>query len=197
MTSGLFRPLLEAAVVLLLLFSAVRWGLGLFGRRSHRYRLAAARQLRLAFWPGLAVGVGLSGLGAVALAGRPVSGAEWALAGAFLAATLLLGGPALLLHARYWGLNRDTTLVFAPEANQLEVYEGGRRYYFERQHLLGVDRVTCRARHAFRTPYDYLRLRFSNGESLVLTSLLTDLEPVAAFLGSVPGTRRAVRWCWV
>lgn len=193
----LIRPLLEAAVVLFLVFSGLRWVLGLFEKRQTTYRLTAGRQLRLAFWPGLAVLTGLSVVPAVALAGRAVSGAEWGLAVAFLAATLALGGPALLLHARYWALNRDTALVFQPEQNQLEVYEGERRYYFERQHLVGVDRVTCRARHAFRTPYDYLRLRFSNGESVVLTSLLTDLEPVAAFLRSVPGERKAVRWCWV
>ncbi len=197
MKYSIFRPLLEAAAALLLLFGALRWVLALFNRRTHTYRLTAARQLRLAFWPGLAVGTGLSVLPALALAGRPASGAEWGLAVGFLGATLLLGGPALLLHLRYWWLNKDTTLVFQPSENRLELYEAGRRYYFERRHLAAADRTVCRARHAFRTPYDYLTLRFVGGDQLVLTSLLTNLEPVAAFLQAVPGTRRAVGWCWV
>ena len=197
MKTSLLRPLLEAAVALLLLFGGLRWVLGWFGKRTYTFRLAAGRQLRLAFWPALALGTGLSALPAVALAGRPVGAAEWGLAAAFGLATLLLGGPALLLHARYWVLNRHTTLVFRPEQQQLEVYEAGQRYYFEWQHIAAVRRVKCRARHAFRTPYDYLTLHFASGDTLVLTSLLTDLDPVADFLRELPGERRAVAWCWL
>ncbi|WP_460504104.1 hypothetical protein, partial [Hymenobacter agri] len=140
---------------------------------------------------------GLSVLPAVALGGTPASGFEWGLTLGFLAFTLVLSGPALLLHLRYWTLNHDTTLVFQPTDNRFEVYEGGQRQPFERRDLARVERVTCHARRSFWARYDYLRLHLHDGRVLTLTSLLTELEPLAVFLRSVPTERRAMYWCWV
>jgi len=196
MKSAFFRPLLEAAVVLFLIVGAARWLTGLFSKRTYVYRTAAARQMRLLFWPLLALGAGLSVVPAVAV-GAQASSFEWLLSGGFLVFTLALGGPALLLHLRYWTLNHETTLVFQPAENRFEVYEAGQRVAFARRDLAGIVRVTCRARRTFRARYDYLRLDLLDGRSLVLTSLLTDLEPVAVFLRSVPTQRHARAWCWV
>lgn len=196
MKTSFLLPLLEVALVLLLLLSGLRWVLSWFTRNTHTYALNASRQLRLAFWPLLALGAGLSVLPAVALAERAVSPLEWGLAAGFLAATLALGGPALLLHLRYWQLNQATTLVFEPKQNRLEVYEAGQRQPFEKRDLRQVERVTCRARRSFWVSYDYLRLHLADGRVLTLTSLLTNLDPVTEFLRSAPTERRAVRWCW-
>ena len=155
----------------------------------------AARQLQLLFWPLLALGAGLSVVPAVALGAA--SGFEWALTTIFVLLTGALSGPALLLHGRYWALNHDTTLVFQPAENRFEIYEAGQRLPFARRDLARVERVTCRARRTFRARYDYLRLHFTDGRSVVLTSLLTDLEPLTVFLRNVPTERRAVAWCWV
>ena len=195
MKTAFLRPLLEAAAVLLLLLGAARWLTGLFSKRSYTYRTTAARQLQLLFWPLLALGAGLSVLPAVALGAA--SGFEWALTITFVLLTGALSGPALLLHGRYWALNHDTTLVFQPPENRFEIYEAGQRLPFARRDLARVERVTCRARRAFRARYDYLRLHFTDGRSVVLTSLLTDLEPLTTFLRNVPTERRAVAWCWV
>ena len=198
MKSAFLRPLLEIAAVLLLVLGAARWATGLFSKRTHVYRLTAARQLRLLFWPLLALGAGLSVVPAVALGGGPAASPFVGLLTAgFVLGTLLLSGPALLLHLRYWLMNHETTLVFQPATNQLEVYEAGRRVAFERRDLARVERVTCRARRGFRARYDYLRLHLQDGRVVVLTSLLTDLEPLATFLRSVPTEQRAVAWCWV
>lgn len=196
MKTSFLRPLLEAAVALLLLLGAMRWLTGLFSKRTHIYRPTAARQLRLLFWPVLALGAGLSVVPAVAL-GAKASFFEWTLALGFVVFTLALSGPALVLHLRYWAVNYNTLLVFQPIENRFEVYEAGQRVPFERRDLAGVERVTCRARHTFWARYDYLVLGLHDGRVVVLTSLLTDLEPVAAFLRSVPTTRRAAAWCWV
>ena len=196
MKTAFLRPVLEAALVLGLTLSAARWLLGLFGRRTAVFRPTAGRQLRLAFWPLLALGTGLSAVPAVGLGGGG-STFEWALAAAFGAATLALGGPTLRLHARYYARNAGTALVFEPAANRLEVYENGERQPFERRDLATLEYVTCRARRSFLAPYAYLRLRLHNGEELLLTSLLTELGPVAEFLRSVPGPRRAVAWPWI
>ena len=196
MKAAFFRPLIEAAVVLFLLLGAVRWATGLFAKRSQVYRSTAARQVRLLFWPLLALGAGLSMVPAVALGGAAVSPFEWGLTAAFLLFTLALSGPTLLLHLRYWVLNQATTLVFQPTANQFEVYEAGQRVPFERRDLAEVERVTCRARRTFWAKYDYLRLHLRDGRVLELTSLLTDLEPLAGFLRNVPTRRRTVAWCW-
>lgn len=191
------RPLLEAAAVLLLVLGAARWLTGLFSKRTHTYRTTAARQLRLLFWPLLALGAGLSAVPAVALGGPAASRFEWGLTMGFVLFTVALSGPALLLHLRYWALNQATVLVFQPAENRLEVYEAGQRAAFARRDLARVERVTCRARRTFWARYDYLRLYVVDGRSLVLTSLLTDLEPLAVFLRSVPTERRAAAWCWV
>ncbi|MDO7850700.1 hypothetical protein [Hymenobacter convexus] len=197
MKTSFFRPLLEAAVVLLLVLGAARWVSGLFSKRTQVYRATAARQLRLVFWPLLALGAGLSVLPAVAMGEGPTSAFEWGLTGGFLLFTLLLSGPALLLHLRYWARNHETTLVFQPIENRFEVYEAGLRLPFARRDLARIERVTCRARRTFWAKYDYLRLHLVDGRVIVLTSLLTELEPLMGFLRSVPTERRMTAWCWV
>ena len=186
--------LLEVALALALLLGAARLLAGLFRPRTHRYRATAARQLRLATWPLLALSVGLSVL---PMLGGIHSKLEISLLVALLAGVVLLAGPALLLHARYFWLNAGTELIFEPKANVLEVWRHGQAVPFARRDLLAVERVTCRARRSFWHRYDYLRLHLAGGQMLVLTSLLTDLEPLTRFLGSVPLTRRTAYWCWV
>ncbi len=197
MKSTFFRPLLEAAVVLVVVLGAARWVTGLFSKRTHVYRTTAARQLRLLCWPLLALGAGLSVLPAVALGGPEISPFEGGLTVSFFVFTLALSGPALLLHLRYWALNHETVLVFQPEDNRFEVYVAGQRLPFERRDLAGVERRTCRARRTFWARYDYLRLHLRDGRVIVLTSLLTDLEPLMVFLRSVPTERGTKAWCWV
>jgi hypothetical protein len=196
MKFSLLRPLLEVAL-LLLVMGGLRWLLGLFGSKKQVFHLTAGRQLRLAFWPLLALGAGLSAVPAVALSSHTASAFEWALAAGFMGLVLALCGPALLLHARYWWLNQGTDVVFQPAANRFEIYEHGQRVPFTQRDILKVERVSCRARRTFWANYDYLHLHLADGRRLVLTSLLADLEPVATFLRSVPTERRAVAWCWV
>ncbi|GAB3861336.1 hypothetical protein GCM10028822_40650 [Hymenobacter terrigena] len=197
MKTSFFRPLIEAAVVLFVVLGAARWVTGLFTKRTHVYQTTAARQMRLLFWPLLALGAGLSVLPAVAMGGAEVSAFEWLLTAGFMLFTLALSGPALLLHLRYWVLNHETTLVFQPVDNRFEVYEAGRRVPFERRDLARVARVTCSARRTFWAKYDYLTLHLRDGRAITLTALLTDLEPLASFLRSLPPERRTKAWCWV
>ena len=197
MKSSFLRPLLEVAAVLLLLLGATRWLTGLFSKRTHTYHASATRQLRLLFWPLLALGAGLSVVPAVALGGPAASQFEWLLTIGFVLFTVALSVPALLLHLRYWVLNRETVLVFQPTENRFEVYEAGQRVAFARRDLARVERVTCRARRAFWAKYNYLCLHLADGRVIMLTSLLTDLEPLAMFLRNLPIERRTAGWCWV
>ena len=197
MKSSFLRPLLEVAAVLLLLLGATRWLTGLFSKRTHTYHASATRQLRLLFWPLLALGAGLSVVPAVALGGPAASQFEWLLTIGFVLFTVALSVPALLLHLRYWVLNRETVLVFQPTENRFEVYEAGQRVAFARRDLARVERVTCRARRTFQAKYNYLCLHLADGQVIMLTSLLTDLEPLAMFLRNLPIERRTAGWCWV
>ena len=197
MKSSFLRPLLEVAAVLLLLLGATRWLTGLFSKRTHTYHASATRQLRLLFWPLLALGAGLSVVPAVALGGPAASQFEWLLTIGFVLFTVALSVPALLLHLRYWVLNRETVLVFQPTENRFEVYEAGQRVAFARRDLARVERVTCRARRTFQAKYNYLCLHLADGQVIMLTSLLTDLEPLAVFLRNLPIERRTAGWCWV
>ncbi|OGX85348.1 hypothetical protein BEN47_15030 [Hymenobacter lapidarius] len=197
MKFAFLKPLLEIAVVLLVVLGALRWVTSLFSKRTHIYQVTAARQMRLLFWPLLALGAGLSVVPAVAMGGPEASSFEWVLTAAFVLFTLALSGPALLLHVRYWTLNEGTVLVFQPTENRLEVYEAEQRVTFERRDLAKVERVTCRARRTFWVKYDYLRLHLQDGRVVVLTSLLADLEPVAVFLRNLPSHNQQKTWCWV
>ena len=197
MKSSFLRPLLEVAAVLLLLLGATRWLTGLFSKRTHTYHASATRQLRLLFWPLLALGAGLSVVPAVALGGPAASQFEWLLTIGFVLFTVALSVPALLLHLRYWVLNRETVLVFQPTENRFEVYEAGHRVAFARRDVARVERVTCRARRTFQAKYNYLCLHLADGRVIMLTSLLTDLEPLAMFLRNLPIERRTAGWCWV
>lgn len=197
MKSSFLRPLLEVAAVLLLLLGATRWLTGLFSKRTHTYHASATRQLRLLFWPLLALGAGLSVVPAVALGGPVASQFEWLLTIGFVLFTVALSVPALLLHLRYWVLNRETVLVFQPTENRFEVYEAGQRVAFARRDVARVERVTCRARRTFQAKYNYLCLHLADGRVIMLTSLLTDLEPLAMFLRNLPIERRTAGWCWV
>ena len=197
MKFAFLKPLLEIAVVLLLVLGALRWVTSLFSKRTHVYEMTAARQMRLLFWPLLALGAGLSVVPAVAMGGPQATSFEWVLTAAFVLFTLALSGPALLLHVRYWVLNEGTVLVFQPAENRLEVYEAEQRVAFERRDLMKVERVTCRARRTFWVKYDYLRLHLQDGRVVVLTSLLADLEPLAVFLRNLPSDNQQKTWCWV
>lgn len=181
-------------VALAVLLAAARFLTGLFQRHTHRYRLGAARQLRLATWPLLTLSVGLSIL---PMLSNVHSGLEMGLVAGLLALIAGLAGPALLLHLRYMSLNSSTELVFNPENNLLEVWDNGQQIPFAKRDLRAVERVTCSARHSFWRPYDYLRLHLADGRVVVLNSLLTDLDPLTRFLSSAPLTKRSARWCWV
>ncbi|WP_035565200.1 hypothetical protein [Hymenobacter sp. IS2118] len=197
MKFAFLKPLLEIAVVLLVVLGALRWVTGLFSKRTAVYQLTVARQVRLLFWPLLAFGAGLSVLPAVLLGGPQTTMYEWLLAGGFFLFTLVLSGPALLLFLRYWTLNHATALIFNAEENLFEVYEAGQRVAFERRDLAQVERVTCSARRTFWARYDYLRLHLADGRSVVLTSLLADLDPVTVFLRNLPTNQHTKTWCWV
>jgi hypothetical protein len=197
MKTALFRPLLEVALLLLVALGVTRWLTGLFGGRVKVLRLTAARQLRLAFWPLLALDASLSAVSAMLLNGRSARGFEWALATLFFGLTLTLSLPAFVLHVRYWLLNQSTEVIFQPEANRFEIYQHGQREFFVQREIWKVERVSCRARRTFWVNYDYLRLHLTDGRVLTLTSLLSDLEPLTTFLRSAPTERRAVAWCWV
>ncbi|MDO7875135.1 hypothetical protein Q5H93_10365 [Hymenobacter sp. ASUV-10] len=197
MKNALLRPLLEVALLLLVALGITRWLTGLFGVRVKLLRLSAGRQLRLAFWPLLALDASLSAVSAMLLNGRSAQGFEWVLAAVFFGLTLTLSLPAFVLHVRYWLLNNGTEVIFQPEANQFEIYEQGQRQFFNYRDILKVERVSCRARRTFWVNYDYLRLHLADGRILTLTSLLGDLEPLTTFLRSAPTERRAVAWCWV
>ncbi|MFD2785926.1 hypothetical protein [Hymenobacter rubripertinctus] len=189
------RPLLEAAALVAAVVLGLRLLTGLFSRKTYVYRLAFGRQLRLLFWPLLCLGVGLPFLGAFFYAGT-LAVHEQLLLTALAAVILGFSAPAFFLHLRYYARNLHTTLVFDPKQNRLEVYEQGHHFPFGKRDLARVERVTCASDRLFWSSYSYLRLHLRSGEVLLLTSLLTDLEPVAEFLRNTPLEQRREWFCW-
>ncbi|KAA9331525.1 hypothetical protein F0P96_14905 [Hymenobacter busanensis] len=190
----LIWPLLEMAVALGFTAYGLRWLLGLFGRKRVVFEVTYWRSVYLLAWPLACLAVGLPFV-ATFFAGTH-SAWETALLGALGVVVLGFSVPAFLLHAQYYVRNRATSLVFDPARNRLEVYQAGQRVAFERRDIVRVERVTCRSPRLFWSAYDYLRLHLQDGRVVTLTSLLTDLQPLATFLRNTHFVPEQ-RWlCW-
>ncbi|QJX47125.1 hypothetical protein HMJ29_09330 [Hymenobacter taeanensis] len=190
------RPLLEAAAAIALMAVGLRFITSFFASKSRVYRPTFLRQFALAFWPLLCLGVGLPFLGSFFYIGT-VPLYEQVLLGFITAVVLGFSVPALVLHAQYYARNLDTTLVFDPKQNILEVYEGRVRIPFGKSDLIRVERVTCQSRRMFWSNYNYIKLHLRTGEVLTLTSLLTRLDPVAEFLRNTPLEHQQRWFCFV
>ncbi|TGE26286.1 hypothetical protein [Hymenobacter metallicola] len=175
------RPLLEFAVAVCAIVFGLRFITGFFTQASKVYRPNFLRQFYLLFWPLLCMSVGLPFLISFFYLGT-LSAYELVLLTAMAALILGFSVPALILHAQYYARNLRTTLVFDPKQNRLEVYEGPVLIPFSKRDLQKVEYITCRSKRLFWSNYNLLRLHLSTGEVLTLTSLLTNLAPVAEFL---------------
>jgi len=197
---NILRSLLEAALTMVVLLGLARWALGLFGKKATVYRATPARQLALLTWPLLAVGTGLAAAGPGLLA---ATAAERWLAWGLLLAVLALAAPALLLHLRYYTLNAATTLVFDPLAGRLQVaLDEVLAYDPARQGWPGpgpVEWSRCRWPGVFWRRYEYLRLPLPQGD-IVLTSLVVpDMQPLVRYLRhfGVAVVEKRRPWAWV
>lgn len=194
------RSLLEAAVVLAVALGLARGALAFFGRKTTFYRPTPARQLALLTWPLLAVGTGLAAAGPGLLAPTAV---ERGLAWAVLLAVLALAAPALALHLRYYSLNAATALVFDPTGGRLQVALADVLAYDPaRQGWPGpapVEWSRCRWPGVFWRRYEYLRLPLPQGDIILTTLVLSDMQPLVCYLRhfgvAVAERRRA--WAWV
>ncbi len=196
----LFRSLLEAAVVLVVVLAVLRWALSFFKKKTNLYKVTPARQLALLTWPLLTVGTALAAAGPGLLAPTPV---ERGLAWVLLLAVLALAAPALLLHLRYYTLNAATTLVFDPTGGHLRVaLDDILAYDPARQGWPGpapVEWSRCRWPGVFWRRYEYLRLPLPQGDILLTSLVLSDMQPLVRYLrhfGVVVQERRRV-WAWV
>jgi hypothetical protein len=194
------RSLLEAAVVLVVALGLTRWLLSIFSKKTTVYRLTPTHQLALLSWPLLAVGAGLAAAGPGLLAATATE--RW-LGWGLLAAVLALAGPALLLHVRYYSLNAATTLVFDPTGGRLQVaLDEVLAYDPAYQGWPGptpVEWSRCRWPGVFWRRYDYLRLPLPQGDIILTSLVLPDMQPLVRYLryfGVVVVERRRA-WAWV
>ena len=193
------RSLLEAAVGLVLVLAVLRWVLGLFSRKTTLFRPTATQQVSLLAWPLLAVAAGLVATGPNLLAG---SGAERALAWAVLLTVLGLAAPALMLHLRYYTLNAASELVFIPTQGRLQVGLHGVLAYDAARGWPGpgpVEWHRCRWPGVFWRRYEYLRLPLPQGDIILTSLMLPDMQPLVSYLrefGVAVQERKRV-WAWV
>ncbi|MCC2546102.1 hypothetical protein LJY25_06575 [Hymenobacter sp. BT175] len=178
---SVLRPLLEIGLAVFAIVFGLRFITNFFSRASRVHRPTFLRHFYLLFWPLLCLGVGLPFLGSFLYYGT-LSTFELVLLTLVAAVVLGFSVPALVLHLQYYALNRETTLVFDAKQNALEVYEGRVRVPLARRDLVRVEWVTCKSNRLFWSNYNYLRLHLSSGHVVVLTSLLTNLQPLAEFL---------------
>ncbi|WP_400192445.1 hypothetical protein [Hymenobacter sp. B81] len=190
----LLWPLVQLAVALGLFTLALRWLLALFGRRRVVFEVGYWRGVYLLAWPLACLAVGLPFLLSFLTDPHPPweGGLLLGLGGVVMGFSL----PAFLLHGQYYLRNRHTAVLFDPRQNRLEVYERGRPVPFAHADVARVDWVRCRSPRLFWSPYNYLRLYLHDGRVITLTSLLTELEPVAEFLRHMALTTRRRWFCW-
>lgn len=190
------RPLLEFSFAVLTIIVGLRFITSFFSDNSKVFRPTFLRQFYLLFWPLLCLCVGLPFLGSFVFLGT-LSTYELVLLTALASVVLGFSVPALILHAQYYARNLHTTLVFDPKQNKLEVYEGNFRIPFDRRDLQRVEYVTCTSKRLFWSNYNFLRLHLASGETLTLTSLLTNLAPIAEFLRNTNFEKRERWFCFV
>ncbi|GAB2948685.1 hypothetical protein GCM10027048_12010 [Hymenobacter coalescens] len=191
----LLVPLLQLVVAVGAASWLLQWVLRLFGRQRTVFQVTYWRGVYLLIWPLASLSVALPLLRPLLVG--PVRWWEVALFGVLFAVVLGFALPSLLLHLQYYRRNRRTTLLFEPKRNFLEVYEGASQVSFQRADIREVEYGRCRARRAFWSNYEYLRLHLHDGRRVELTSLLTDLRPLAEFLRHTQ-LRPAWRWfCWL
>jgi len=190
------RPLLEAAFAILIMVIGLRFITNFFSQNSKVYRPTFLRQFYLLFWPLLCLCVGLPFLLSFFYVGT-LSVVELVLAVALGAVVLGFSVPSLVLHAQYYARNFTSTLVFDPKLNRLEFYEQRVRIPFNRADLTRVEYVNCISRRVFWNNYEYLRLHLQTGEVLTITSILTDLKPVAEFLRNTRFTHSKRWFCFL
>jgi hypothetical protein len=194
------RTLLEAAVVLVVLLGLARWVLGIFSKKTTVYHPTPTHQLALLSWPLLAVGAGLAAAGPGLFA--PTATERW-LAWGLLVAVLSLAGPALLLHFRYYTLNAATTLIFDAAAGRLQVgLDDVLAYDPATQGWPGpgpVEWGRCRWPGVFWRRYEYLRLPLPQGDIILTSLVLPDMQPFVRYLRyfGVPVEERRRGWAWV
>ncbi|GAB3828197.1 hypothetical protein [Hymenobacter jeollabukensis] len=191
----LLWPVVQLALALGVASLLLQWALRLLGRRRTVFQVTYWRGVQLLIWPLASLCVALP-LFRPLLVG-PRSWWEIGLLGLLGAVILGFAAPSLLLHAQYYRRNRRTTLLFDARQNTLEVYEGPVPVPFARHDIERVEYCRCRARRAFWSNYEYLRLHLRDGRTLELTSLLTDLGPLAEFLRNTH-LQPVRRWfCWL
>ncbi|UOR04385.1 hypothetical protein MUN82_15730 [Hymenobacter aerilatus] len=190
------RPLLEATFAILVMVVGLRFITSFFSQNSKVYQPTFLRQFYLLFWPLLCLCVGLPFLMSFFYLGT-LSVVEVVLAVALGAVILGFSVPSLVLHAQYYARNFSTTLVFDAKQNRLEVYEQRVRIPFSRTDLVRVEYVTCVSRHVFWNKYEYVRLHLASGEALTITSILTDLPPLAEFLRNTHLEQRRQWFCFL
>lgn len=190
------RPLLEFSFAVLTIVVGLRFITSFFSDKGKVFRPTFLRHFYLLFWPLLCLCVGLPFLGSFVFLGT-LSAYELILLTALASVVLGFSVPALILHAQYYARNLHTTLVFDPKQNKLEVYEGNFRIPFDRRDLQRVEYVTCTSKRLFWSNYNFLRLHLASGETLTLTSLLTNLAPVAEFLRNTNLEKRERWFCFV
>lgn len=194
------RSLVEAAVVLAVALGLARWVLGIFSKKTTVYRPTLTQQISLLTWPVLAVGAGLAAAGPGLLASTP---AERWLAWGLLLLVLALAAPALVLHLRYYTLNAATTLVFDPAQGHLQVALAELLAYDPaHQGWPGpapVEWSRCRWPGVFWRRYEYLRLPLPQGDIILTSLMLPDMQPLVRYLRyfGVAVVERRRAWAWL
>ncbi|UOQ73765.1 hypothetical protein [Hymenobacter cellulosilyticus] len=188
--------MLEFTLAVCAIVFGLRFITGFFTKASRIYRPTFLRQFYLLFWPLLCMSVGLPFLISFLYLGT-LTAYELVLLTALAAVILGFSVPALILHAQYYAHNLHTTLVFDPKQNRLEVYENKELLSFAQRDLVRVEYVTCRSPRLFWSNYNFLRLHLASGQVIVLTSLLTNLAPVAEFLRNSHLETRQRWFCFV
>lgn len=191
----LLVPVVELALAVGGVGLLLQWILRLLGRRRTVFQVNYWRGVYLLIWPLASLCVALPLLRPLAAG----SAGRWELGlfGLLFAVVLGFALPSLLLHLQYYRRNRRTTLLFDARDNTFEVYEGPVPVSFRRTDIERVTYCQCRTRRVFWSNYEYLRLHLHDGRTVELTSLLTDLGPLAEFLRNTR-LQPVRRWfCWL
>ncbi|AKQ46865.1 hypothetical protein TH63_16470 [Rufibacter radiotolerans] len=188
--------LLKITAVIIVVQYLVRFFSKFFNKQQRVFFLSPMRQFKKVFWSLLSAWLGGSMISLLAR-DQSVTPLERSIAIGLGVVLFLFALPTLLLHFQYWRHERENALELEKETNTALLLQPGGRYLLNQQQIQHILETRCPSRRYFWSSYHYLTLTLADGQQVIITSLLIDLELLKALWPRVPHQTRTKWACFL
>lgn len=185
--------LFKIAAFIVVAHYLVRFLLKIFKRQGKVYYLTPMRQFGMMFWSLISFWMAASMFGLLLRNGTDTT-LERGIAivlGTFL---VLFSLPTLLVHFQYWRHERENAMELEKDTSTALLLQPGQKYLLSPKNILKIVETKSSSKSSFWHPYRYLTLTLQDGRTVIITSLLIDVEVLKSMWPRVP---YQVRTKWV